>query len=280
MSLSAAWMILAVGLAQAPAAETTAASSGPALPTIGVPGLQLEGGSEEDRVLLDQQLAAALEGAGFRVRDGEALAAMGARVPAEGCASAKAPLCGEVAGVDQVVLGRVVRGKDGSSWVELQLVKTGTRSQIWRGSFTAASDGEIPAGFSVVALEHLPSVARAANAPQQHRTMGLTRNQWGASIFTAGTLLIAGSLPFFAVAERQRVNIVDRGDITKPLYTRDVLRSQSEIPLLQGFGTSFAALGAAAAIGGFILWNAPEPTVSVSIAPNGDAGAVVFSGSF
>ena len=279
MSIKAAWMILAVGLAQLPAPADAAGET--PLPTLGVPGLQLEGGSDEDRALLDEQLAAALEGAGFSVRDGKALKAMGARVPDGGCASSAAPLCGEVAGVDQVVLGRVVRSADGSSWVELQLVKTGSRRQLWRGAFTAANDAELPAGFSLVAIEHLPAPARQGNIPGPSRTLGLTRNQWGAGAFTAGTLLAVGSTTLFVVAERRRQDIRTVVDVSRPLFARDVLRWQTEVPLMQGVGTAAAVLGVAGMVGGFLLWNSPaEPAVSFSLTPTGDAGGLVFSGAF
>lgn len=299
--MNAAWILLMVGLGQAPevgavpsaaSAEVPTAPSTPSappevppkrvsriegLPSLGLPGLVLRGGDADLRALFNEQLAAELEGAGFKLSDANALRAAGARIPKEGCLSID-PLCGAEGGVAQVLLGRMTvdeRGIHGA----FELREASTGRLLWRGSAEATDIGGIAAEFHRLAWESLPPVALASASRPAEQAGGLSTHQWGWVSVSTGTALAVGGGVLIAVAERKFDRLQQVGNRIEPVYPRDVVRWQQEIPRERIIGGVMLGVGVSAVIGGLVMLAQPPPgTPQVAVTMDGRGGALVFSG--
>ena len=302
--MNAAWILLMVGLGQAPevgsipaAASAEApiapsASSAPSappevppkvvsriegLPSLGLPGLVLRGGDADLRALFNEQLAAELEGAGFKLSDANALRAAGARIPKEGCLSVD-PLCGAEGGVAQILLGRMTVDAEGIHGA-FELREASTGRLLWRGSAEATDIGGIAAEFHRLAWEALPPVALASASRPVDQAAGVSTHQWGWVSVSAGTALAVGGGVVIALAERKFDRLQQIGNRIEPVYPRDVVRWQQEIPRERLIGGVMLGVGVTAVIGGLVMLAQPPPGApQVAVTMDGRGGALVFSG--
>ena len=299
--MNAAWILLMVGLGQAPevgsipaaaSAEAPTAPSAPTappavppkvysriegLPSLGLPGLVLRGGDADLRALFNEQLAAELEGAGFKLSDANALRAAGARIPKDGCLSVE-PLCGAEGGVAQILLGRMRVDAEGIHGT-FELREASTGRLLWRGSAEATDIGGIAAEFHRLAWETLPPVALQSPSRPTHRAAGLSTHQWGWVSVSAGTALAVGGGVLIAITERKFDRLQQISNRAEPVYPRDVVRWQQEIPRERIIGGVMLGAGATALIGGLVMLAQPPPgTPQVAVTMDGRGGALVFSG--
>lgn len=275
---SSKWIfIVLVVLSAAPA---SAAQMPPA--TIAFPGLYAPDLSPGDRELFGQQLAATLEGQGFTILDGTALAARDIEVPTDGCASPLPPLCGAGPGVDQVIVGAVLTtGEAGRLQVSIELVDARDRRSLWSGGFQAANAGEVSAGLMAIGTEHLPAASRRARIiDDRPRFLGLTQRAWGGTLSVSGVLMMTGAGVLLSESAKVQSRLANFGARqTTPIAARDALRMRDTYRAQQTAAVVLGAAGLTSFVAGILMMkDAPAKPVAVQFVPTQDAGMLVFSG--
>jgi hypothetical protein len=154
---------------------------------------------------------------------------------------------------------------------------------LWRGSLHATDIGGIAAEFHRLAWEVLPPVAMDTK-PAQESGLATTDTSVGARPWAwvtigAGTALAIGGGVVVAMAERKFDRLQQVSNRIEPVYARDVLRWQEEIPRERIIGGVMIGVGATALIGGLVMLAQPPPgTPNVAVSMDSRGGALVFSG--